>query len=227
MAAAGDLRRAWEALAEERRLLYVGITRARRHLALSWASQRVSATGKPGTRKPSRFLAALGVTAQEVREVLRANNYLAGIGQVKGDSVQIDLSTTTDVGNVEDFRNLVVREDNGLARLLRWRPLARIGVGGGFWTPASAFGALLRDRISQHAGLSFELIDISCVIDTGGGTDILVRLDYHAGIFRTLKFLSCFASSQYCRTWNAKGHAFENAGCFVVGGQKSRLVGNV
>jgi DNA helicase-2/ATP-dependent DNA helicase PcrA len=50
-----------EALAEERRLLYVGITRARRHLALSWASQRLSATGKPGARKPSRFLTALGV----------------------------------------------------------------------------------------------------------------------------------------------------------------------
>ncbi len=48
-------------LAEERRLLYVGITRARRQLSLSWASQRLSATGKSGSRKPSRFLAALGV----------------------------------------------------------------------------------------------------------------------------------------------------------------------
>jgi DNA helicase-2/ATP-dependent DNA helicase PcrA len=38
-------------LAEERRLLYVGITRARRHLALTWA----------GT--PSRFLFELGVEA--------------------------------------------------------------------------------------------------------------------------------------------------------------------
>jgi DNA helicase-2/ATP-dependent DNA helicase PcrA len=36
-------------IAEERRLLYVGMTRAKRHLALSW------------TRKPSRFLAELGV----------------------------------------------------------------------------------------------------------------------------------------------------------------------
>jgi DNA helicase II / ATP-dependent DNA helicase PcrA len=38
-------------LAEERRLLYVGITRARRHLALTWAG------------KPSRFLLELGVQA--------------------------------------------------------------------------------------------------------------------------------------------------------------------
>jgi len=34
----------------------------------------------------------------------------------------------------------------------------RIGVGGGFWTPASALGALLRDRVSEHAGLKFELL---------------------------------------------------------------------
>jgi len=49
------------ALAEERRLLYVGITRARRHLALTWAQQRPSATGKTQQRSPSRFLSALGL----------------------------------------------------------------------------------------------------------------------------------------------------------------------
>lgn len=43
-----------EAVEEERRLLYVGITRARTHLALSWALAR-SPGGRQG-RKPSRFL---------------------------------------------------------------------------------------------------------------------------------------------------------------------------
>jgi DNA helicase II / ATP-dependent DNA helicase PcrA len=40
-----------DAVAEERRLLYVGMTRAKRHLAITWAA----------TAKPSRFLAELGV----------------------------------------------------------------------------------------------------------------------------------------------------------------------
>jgi DNA helicase II / ATP-dependent DNA helicase PcrA len=45
------------AIEEERRLLYVGMTRARIDLALSWAAAR--SPGGKGTRKPSRFLAPL------------------------------------------------------------------------------------------------------------------------------------------------------------------------
>jgi DNA helicase-2/ATP-dependent DNA helicase PcrA len=47
-------------IAEERRLLYVGITRARKHLAVTWAG------------KPSRFLAELGVEAPAAAPKLRA-----------------------------------------------------------------------------------------------------------------------------------------------------------
>ncbi len=46
-----------EAVEEERRLLYVGVTRARVHLALSWALAR--APGGRASRKPSRFLSGL------------------------------------------------------------------------------------------------------------------------------------------------------------------------
>jgi len=45
---------------EERRLLYVGVTRARRHLWLSWAETRVGRSGRSASRRPSRFLYGLG-----------------------------------------------------------------------------------------------------------------------------------------------------------------------
>ena len=52
-----------EALAEERRLLYVGLTRARRHLALSWAEVRAGSGDRESRRRPSRFLRALEAPA--------------------------------------------------------------------------------------------------------------------------------------------------------------------
>jgi DNA helicase-2/ATP-dependent DNA helicase PcrA len=55
---------ATEPLEEERRLLYVGITRARMHLALSWALSRTP--GGRQSRKPSRFLNGLAPQTQPV-----------------------------------------------------------------------------------------------------------------------------------------------------------------
>jgi multidrug efflux pump len=58
-------------------------------------------------------MAALGVTGEDVRQVLRANNFLSSVGRTKGAYVSIDLSATTDLSREEDFRNLVVRSDEG------------------------------------------------------------------------------------------------------------------
>ena len=54
-------------LGEERRLLYVGITRARRYLWLSWATRRTGATGREGRRSRSRFLDGLVPAARDPR----------------------------------------------------------------------------------------------------------------------------------------------------------------
>jgi len=51
-----------EPVEEERRLLYVGITRARVHLALSWALSR--SPGGRQSRKPSRFLTGIAPQAR-------------------------------------------------------------------------------------------------------------------------------------------------------------------
>ena len=48
-----------DAVDEERRLLYVALTRAKRHLVLSWAATRIGKRGNSANQRPSRFLAEL------------------------------------------------------------------------------------------------------------------------------------------------------------------------
>jgi len=72
-------------------------------------------------------MAALGVTGNDVTRVLRGNNYLSGVGRLKGNLVQVDLSATTDVSRVEDFRRLVVKAESDA--LVRLEDIARIELG--------------------------------------------------------------------------------------------------
>src|SRR5438876_168527 len=67
--------------------------------------------------KPER-MAARGISASRVREALAANNVLSAIGQTKGSMVSVNLVANTDLQSVEEFRQLVVKEDKGdLVRL--------------------------------------------------------------------------------------------------------------
>ena len=72
-------------------------------------------------------MAALGVTATDVSDVLRENNYLSGVGSTKGNFVKIDLSATTDAVNETEFRQLVVSHRNNT--LVRLEDIATVELG--------------------------------------------------------------------------------------------------
>jgi multidrug efflux pump len=76
--------------------------------------------------KPQR-MAALNVSPAQVRRALNANNYLAAVGQTKGALVQLDLTATTDLHTVQDFRRLVVRQDG--PTLVRLEDIADVVMG--------------------------------------------------------------------------------------------------
>jgi multidrug efflux pump len=76
--------------------------------------------------KPDR-MAALNVSPTQVRQALAANNYLSAVGQTKGTFLQLNLSATTDVQSVQDFRRLVIRQEGGT--LVRLGDVAEVVLG--------------------------------------------------------------------------------------------------
>lgn len=76
--------------------------------------------------KPDR-LAAHAITAQEVTQALRANNYLTAVGSTKGSDVTVSLAANTDLRTVEEFRQLVVARRG--SSIIRLQDLADIVLG--------------------------------------------------------------------------------------------------
>ena len=76
--------------------------------------------------KPDR-MAALGITATQVRQALAANNYLAAIGTTKGALTQSTLTANTDISTPEEFRRLVVLQRGDTA--IRLEDVADVELG--------------------------------------------------------------------------------------------------
>lgn len=78
-------------------------------------------------------LSELNLTPGDVYSALQRNNFLAAIGQVKSDEVQIDLLTNTDLRTVEEFEDLIVSQmpssANRPGRIVRLSDIARIELG--------------------------------------------------------------------------------------------------
>jgi multidrug efflux pump len=78
-------------------------------------------------------LSELNLTSGDVYSALQRNNFLAAIGQVKSDEVQIDLLTNTDLRTVEEFENLIVSQmpasANYPGQIIRLSDVARIELG--------------------------------------------------------------------------------------------------
>src|SRR3989449_3483253 len=63
--------------------------------------------------KPER-MAAHGISASALREALARNNYLSALGRTKGSMVSVNLIANTDLRTPEEFRQLVVKQKEGV-----------------------------------------------------------------------------------------------------------------
>ncbi len=72
-------------------------------------------------------LSAVDMTPQEVVQVLLQNNYQAAVGNTEGKYTKISMTSDTDVGDPDQFRDLVIKESNG--SLIRLEDIARVELG--------------------------------------------------------------------------------------------------
>jgi multidrug efflux pump len=62
--------------------------------------------------KPDQ-MAARGVSPSDVHDALAKNNYLSALGSTKGSMVSVNLVANTDLRTPDDFRQMVVKQENG------------------------------------------------------------------------------------------------------------------
>lgn len=63
--------------------------------------------------KPDQ-MASRGVSPSDVRDALAKNNYLSALGATKGSAVSVNLVANTDLKSVDEFRQMVIKQQNGV-----------------------------------------------------------------------------------------------------------------
>ncbi len=59
-------------------------------------------------------MAARGVSPSDIHDALAKNNYLSALGSTKGSMVSVNLVANTDLRTPEEFRQMVVKQENGV-----------------------------------------------------------------------------------------------------------------
>src|SRR5215475_8488720 len=76
--------------------------------------------------KPDQ-MAARGVSPSDVRDALAKNNYLSALGSTKGSMVSVNLVANTDLRNADEFKQMVVKQENGV--VVRMSEIADVSLG--------------------------------------------------------------------------------------------------
>ena len=103
-------------------------------------------------------LAAYGLTSADVYSALAANNFLTSSGNTKGQMVQINLATGTDVKSLDGFRNLVVKSVNG--QVVRLSDVANVVLGSEDYDTAVSFDGKPSVIIGIQVAPGANLLDV-------------------------------------------------------------------
>ncbi|GAB6139840.1 efflux RND transporter permease subunit [Methylosoma difficile] len=82
-------------------------------------------------------LAGYALTASDVSAALAKNDYIAGLGTTKGQTVQVNLTASTSLHSLEEFENLIIKQQNGA--IIRLKDVAKVTLGADDYESSVAF----------------------------------------------------------------------------------------
>src|SRR5215469_6664171 len=103
-------------------------------------------------------LAAFGLTAADVSQALTANDYISGIGNTKGQMVQVNLTASTSLHSAEQFRNLVLKQSGGA--VVRLSDVAVVTLGAEDYESEVGFDGKQAVYIGIQVAPSANLLDV-------------------------------------------------------------------
>ncbi len=103
-------------------------------------------------------LAAYGLTATDVSQALTANDYIAGLGTTKGQMVQVTLKASTALSSLEEFRNLVLKQEGGA--IVRLSDVANVTLGSDDYESEVSFDGQKAVYIGIQVAPSANLLDV-------------------------------------------------------------------
>jgi multidrug efflux pump len=103
-------------------------------------------------------LAAYGLTAADVSLALTANDYIAGLGTTKGQMVQVTLKASTALHSLEEFRNLVLKQEGGA--IVRLSDVANVTLGSDDYESEVSFDGQKAVYIGIQVAPAANLLDV-------------------------------------------------------------------
>jgi multidrug efflux pump len=131
---------------------------------------------------PTR-LAAFGLTASDVSKALADNNYLSGLGNTKGQMIQVNLNASTDLHSAAEFEALVVKQVNGA--VIRLKDVARVALG------ADTYEAEATWQNKRAAFIGIQIAPTANLVDVTNGVKKLfpeIQAQLPKGMSATINF---------------------------------------
>ena len=103
-------------------------------------------------------MAAYGLTGADISAALSANDFISGLGTTKGQMVQVTLTASTALHSLDEFRKLVIKQDNGA--IIRLEDVAKVTLGSDDYESQVGFDGQKAVYIGIQVAPAANLLDV-------------------------------------------------------------------